>query len=387
MKKILSICFFVFISNLFGQNLEKIIILKDEATNKPIVDATVTLMKTKQIMLSNSEGEVKFVLKGPTNIEISHPAYKGLTIRSLSLKTNTITYNLKSNIAELDEIVFTKLHPQKILKNLIENSKNKFSNPVRLKIYCREFFKLNDKYSYYNDGLINFQILGKTKNFETNILVEQNRSVGLLNEEISSDILGFNLNNIMENYYNFKYLNPVLESKAKKDYEFLIKVYSKNNNYNLMIINPTDLSTGLLDDISILYDNVNKLIIEINTSISPRTLAKVDDKKAVGSKNIFNSVFKTIYRYENGNYYLLSSREEIGFNKVEKNETKKIEVRNYFVTNNFSTQNYSYKPDEVFKDKSLFNKKDHILTDFWNESGLAATAEELQIINDIDDSK
>ena len=387
MKNILILLFLHFTTIFYGQNVEKTLIIKDAVTNNPIVDATVLIMKTKQTFITNAEGQVKFTLKGATSIQVTHSAYNILNLRSLQLKNTENTFFLKSNISELDEIVFTKQHPQKILRNLIENSKNKLSNPAKLKIYCREFFKMNDKYCYYNDGLINFQILGKAKTVKTNILVEQNRAFGLLNEDITNDVLGYDLNNIMENYYKYKYLNLVLSPKAKKDYDFLIKVYSKNKDYNLMIITPTDESNDLLDDFSVLYDNVNKLIIEVNSVISPKTFSKIEDKKAVGTRNIFNSVTKTIYRFDNNNYYLLSSREEIGFNKVEKFETKKIEVRNYFVTNNFSNTNFSYKPEEVFKDKSLFNKKNLILSDYWSESGLAATAEEKEIIEDIVDLK
>ena len=387
MKNILILLFLHFATIFYGQNVEKTLIIKDAVTNNPIVDATVLIMKTKQTFITNAEGQVKFTLKGATSIQVTHSAYNTLNLRSLQLKNLENTFFLKTNISELDEIVFTKQHPQKILRNLIENSKNKLSNPAKLKIYCREFFKMNDKYCYYNDGLINFQILGRAKTVKTNILVEQNRAFGLLNEDITNDVLGYDLNNIMENYYKYKYLNLVLSPKAKKDYDFLIKVYSKNKDYNLMIISPTDESNDLLDDFSVLYDNINKLIIEVNSVISPKTFSKNEDKKAVGSRNVFNSVTKTIYRFDNNNYYLLSSREEIGFNKVEKFETKKIEVRNYFVTNNFSNTNFSYKPEEVFKDKSLFNKKNLILSDYWSESGLAATAEEKEIIEDIVDLK
>ena len=42
-----------------------------------------------------------------------------------------------------------------------------------------------------------------------------------MGDENLEDVLGYNLNNIMENYYEFKYLNPLLEKSALKDYDFL----------------------------------------------------------------------------------------------------------------------------------------------------------------------
>lgn len=369
----------------FSQEVEKTLVLKDAETQQPIEDATVLVVKTKQIVLSNSEGKVSFDLKGTSNIQITHTSYVSLTLRSSTLKEKINVVYLKNNINNLEEVIITKQHPQKILISLIENSKKALTVPARLKVYSREFFKLNGTYSYYNDGIMNFQLFDKTKKFNSNILVEQNRSVGLLDKNISEDLLGYNLNDIMENYYNFKYLNLLLEPKAKKDFEFLIKVYSANKELYSMTIVPTSTNKNLVDDYTVIYDPKKKIVVEISSVLAPSTMAKLEDKTTIGSKNIFKSNFKAMYRIEGSYYYLVSSKEEIGFDKIEKGGSKSIEVRNYFVTTNFSNQNYTYKESEVFKDKTLFNKQNVILSDFWNNSGMIATEEELEIINSIED--
>lgn len=381
MKQIYLLFFLVFNVVMQAQQVEKTLILKDAETNLPIEDVTVYILKTKQTLLSNSEGKVTFVLNGSSNIQVTHSSYVKVTVRSSALLKTDNTIYLKSNVNDLDEIIVTKQHPQKILKNLVDNSSKKLTVPARLKIYSREFFKMDGNYAYYNDGLMNFQLFGKDKNLKNNILVEQNRSFGLMRDEIGSDALGYNLNDIMQNYYNFKYLNPILDAGAKKKYDFLIKSYSANNDYNVMIVTPLDGNDDLRDDFKIIYDWKKKIIIEVSTVVSPATIANLKEKKAVGSKNIYKSMFKTIYRLDNENYYLVSSKEEIGFERIDKNKTTDIEVRNYFVTTNFSNQNYSYKESEVFKDKTLYNKKNVILSDYWNVSGLTATAEENEIID------
>ena len=379
---LLFVLFFGF--QAFSQSETKIIILKDKDTDAFIEDATVTILKTRQNFLSNADGVVTIELNGTSSIQIKHPSYLGITIRSMVLKDQSTTFYLKSNINDLDEIVVTKKHPQKILASLIENSKKRLTIPGRLKVYSREFFKLNGNYSYYNDGLMNFQLLDKSKKINAVLLVEQNRSKSLITENISNDLLGYNLNDIMENYYNFKYLNPLLDAQAKKEYDFVIKIYSKNKDFNIISAVPTDTASGLLDDFSIIYDPQKKLIIEVSSVVSPMVLSRIKDKTTNGSRNINQSSFKTIYKLQNNNYYLLSSKEEIGFEKVEKGNNKEIQVRNYFLTTNFSTQNYAYKDSEVYKDKTLYNKKDVILSDYWNESGLTATEEEQKIISDIE---
>ena len=158
MKNIL-IAFFLIISSLVSsQNVEKTITVIDAETNLPIEDVTIFILKTKQSLISNVVGKVNFKLAGSSNIQVTHSAYVTVTVRSSALlKTDNIIY-LKSNVTNLDEIIITKQHPQKILKALVENSIKKLTVPARLKVYTREFFKLNGNYAYYNDGLMNFQV-------------------------------------------------------------------------------------------------------------------------------------------------------------------------------------------------------------------------------------
>lgn len=367
----------------WSQSAEKQIIIQDVDTNLPIEDATVYIVKTKQSLLSNSKGVVTFEFKGTSNIVISHTSYNEITVKSIALKHNENVIYLKSNLNDLEEIVVTRKHPQKVLKALIKTSVDKLTVPAKLKVYSREFFKLNGIYSYYTDGLMNFQIFSKSNNFKSNILVEQNRSYGLVEQEISKNLLGYNFNNIMENYYNFKYLEPLLLPRALKDYNFSIKVYSENKDYYLLTATPSENATGLLDDFTVIYDPEKKMIVEVSSFVSPMTLSKIKEKNNRGDRNIYKSIFKTIYRIDGSHYYLMTSKEEIGFERIDKNKTTDIEVRNYFVTTNFSTQNFSFAESDVFKDKNLFNKKNTILTEYWNDSGLLPTDEEKSIIEQI----
>ena len=385
MKKVLFLFLLLYSIVVSSQNEEKTIVVKDIDTEKPIEDATIFISKTKQTLLTNVEGTASFILNGISNIQITHSSYNTIKLRSNILKDKTNVVYLKNNITGLDEIIITKQHPQKILKTIVDNSIKKLTIPARLKVYSREFFKLNGTNSYYNDGLLNFQLFGSTKNFKSDVLVEQNRSYGLVYEDISNDVLGYNLNNIMQNYYNFKYLNPILEPKAKKEYDFLIKSYSKNDDYYLMTVTPIDNAKQMLDDFTILYDRKKKLIIEASSYVSPMTVAKLKEKTAVGSKNIYKSLFKTIYRQDNFNYYLVSSKEEIGFERIDKKNSKTdIEVKNYFITTNFSTHKFTYKDSEVFKEKTLYNIKNSILTNYWDVSGLTPTEEEEAIISNLE---
>ncbi|WP_395066845.1 hypothetical protein [Flavobacterium sp.] len=86
MKKFFLLFLSLFSSIVSSQNVEKSILLKDFETNLPIEDASILILKSKQILLSNANGEATFVLNGISNIQITHTSYVGITIRSSTLK-------------------------------------------------------------------------------------------------------------------------------------------------------------------------------------------------------------------------------------------------------------------------------------------------------------
>ncbi|MCD0466399.1 hypothetical protein [Flavobacterium sp. ENC] len=381
----LLILFVVFFSeSIFAQNTEYSIVVKDIETQLPIENATIVIMKTKQILLSNEDGKVTFMLTGGSNVQVSETNYENLTIRWASLKENEFTVYLKSKDNKLDEIVLSKESPQKILRKIVLNSRAKLAMPHRLKVYVREFFMLNNQYSYYNDGLVNFQFGVSQKKVSTTLLVEQNRSYGLLEKDISADLKGYNLNNIMENYSNLSYFDPILNSKAKKEYDFITKGHPTNKDYYVMNVTPLDKSKTAVDNFEIVYDPLKKIILEYSIIVTPGTLAATVDKAAVGSKNVTRSTVKVSYRLDGPDYYVLSSNEEIAYDLVLKDQVKNIQVRNNFITTNFNKQKFTYSQSDVFKDKTLFNKKNKVLTNYWNISGFTPTDEEKVLIDSLE---
>ncbi|PBI83368.1 hypothetical protein BSF41_45580 [Flavobacterium sp. ACN2] len=377
MKQLLLLFVVLFNLNVFAQNDEYSIYVKDIETLQPIENATVMVLKTKQVLMTNADGKITFVLSGGSNIQVSEMNYENLTVRWAALKENGFVVYLKNKKENLDEVVVSKENPQKMLQKVVSNSKQKISVAHRLKVYVREFFMLDNQYSYYNDGLVNFQF---NKNNTTTLLVEQNRSYGLIDTDVSADLKGYNLNDIMENYSNFKYLDPLLDPKAKKEYDFTTKGHSKNKDYYIMSVVPLDKAKEAIDNFEIIYDPEKKIIVEFTISVTPGTLDKVEEKTKEGEKNITKSFVKVDYRWDGTDYYLLSSNEEIGYNVVLKDKTKNVQVRNSFVTTGFNKQNFTYSESDVFKEKSLFNKKNKILTNYWDISGFTATEQEKAII-------
>ncbi|MDN3673949.1 hypothetical protein QWY99_12890 [Flavobacterium branchiarum] len=384
MNRLFFLLFMLFSMSVLAQSKEYSIVVKDAYTQLPIDDATVVVLKTKQILLSNQDGKVTFMLTGSSSFQVLEANYEPLIVRWASLKDDEFVIYLKNKKNKLDEVVVSKDSPDKILHKIVSNSLKKLAVSCRLKVYVREFFILDNKYSYYNDGLVNFQFEINQKEPTTTLLVEQNRSYGLIDSDVSKDLKGYNLNNIMENYYSLNYLDPILDSKSKKVYDFIIKGHPTNKDYYVMFIKPIKLSDKVMDSFEIVYDPEKKLIIEFMIVTTPETAIKIEDKTSVGAKNVTRSLVKVNYRVDGSDYYLLSSNEEIAYDLVLKDKIKNIQVRNSFITTNFNKQKFTHRESDVFKEKTLFNKKNKILTNYWDTSGFRATDQEKILIATLD---
>lgn len=385
-KHIKKICllFFLFFSLMSFSQAEITVILKDADTDLPIEDAVITVLRTNQGLISNSEGVFQLSLTRPSLIEISHTSYKKLQIKSSTLiqdGTNIITLEKETEL--LQEVILTDRHPQDILKDLIKNSIKKITVPANLRVFSREFFKRDNKHVFYNDGIVNFQILEDKRTLKTDILVEQNRTIGLV-DEFDKDLLGYNLNNLMENYYQFKYLDEVLDSKAKKHYDFQLLTYPQNKNYLLLKIKPYTTVDGYMSEYAILYDSKKKLILEVNSFLPENRAEKTSKILDFKNRKTYKSNFRTTYRVETKDYYLANSKEEIGFTTEKNKKETKFEISNYLIITEFRTNIFKYQETDIFKEKTLLNKKDSILTEYWDvDTGVLLTETEKDIINNL----
>jgi hypothetical protein len=376
----LTLLFFFTLQIALAQNLDITIIVKDFETNLPVDEVTITAIKTKQGFLTNAEGKAILHLTKPSDLEFAHSSYRTYIVKFSTMNKKENIIYLEQVTQQLEEVILTREHPQEILKQLVEKSKSQLTIPVNLKIYLREFYKKNGKMVFFNDGLLNFQILGNVQNVKSDILVEQNRAVGLLDADIDANLLGYNLNNIIENYYQFKYLDEVLTNRAKKTYDFQVKTYLPNAAYLRIRIIPLDEVKGILSEFNVVYDPEKRLIMEITSQVPPSRLAEFK-ATFLSSGEVFKLEFRNFFRTEDEIYYLANSKEVIGFEKKFKKENRRIEVRNHMVVTHFDKKLFQYDSHNIFKYKSLINKKTMVFSNYWdNDSGLLATAEEKEVI-------
>ena len=387
MKK--AFFFFLFLLSFlsFSQTKEITLIFKDVKTGNLIENVLVNILRTNENFLSNKEGLVKFKLDKPSRIIISQTEYKQVTLNSVTFKEPELIIELESISQDIEDVVITNRQSFSILKTLITKSMKQLTAPINLKIYSREFFKYNDEYTSYSDGLVNFCLKEKPDKFAADILVEQNRTYNLINnEKIEKKTLSYNMYDIIQNYYDFKYINNLAESKAKKKFEFEIKTVRGKANFYQMVITPKPEIEEFLPTVTIVYDFKKNIILELEYFVEPNRFefSDVSNLKVVKGK-VFNSTFKALYLVDGDDYFLASTKEEIGIMVKDKKDVEnKVEVINYLMTTQHSRKFVPYQKDDVFKEKSLINKKNSIITEYWEtNSGLLLTKEEKKIVDNL----
>lgn len=217
--------------------------------------------------------------------------------------------------------------------------------------------------------------------------MEQNRTYNLINnEKIEKKTLSYNMYDIIQNYYDFKYINNLAESKAKKKFEFEIKTVRGKANFYQMVITPKPEIEEFLPTVTIVYDYKKNIILELEYFVEPNRFefSDVSNLKVVKGK-VFNSTFKALYLVDGEDYFLASTKEEIGIMVKDKKDVEnKVEVVNYLMTTQHSRKFVPYQKEDVFKEKSLINKKNSIITEYWEtNSGLLLTTEEKKIVDNL----
>ena len=371
----------------FSQTKEMVLVFKDKASGALIENVIVAILRTDENFQSNKEGVVKFNLNKPSRINIKHTEYKEISLNSVTIKELETVVFLESISQDIEDVVITNRQSFSILKTLINKSMKQLTAPINLKIYSREFFKYNNEYTSYSDGLVNFCLKEKPDKFAADILVEQNRTYNLVNnEKIIKKTLSYNMYDIIQNYYDFKYIANLAESKAKKKFEFEIKTVRGKADFYQMVISPKPEIEEFLPTVTIIYDNKKNIILELEYFVEPNRFeySDVSNLKVVKGK-VFHSTFKALYILDGDEYFLASTKEEIGLMVKDKKDVEnKVEIANYLITTQHSRKFVPYEKEDVFKEKSLINKKNAIITEYWEtNSGLLLTADEKKIVDNL----
>ena len=386
MKKYIILLFLFLGCNLYSQNNDIIILVRDSATDQAIAEVSILAIEIKKSGVTNKEGVFKLSIRQQVTLELDHPEYNSVHLHSslLTERLNIIYLDKKANLET--ETVVREANPHGLLVNLIENSINTLTNPIALKVYVLEFYKLNNLFTSFNDGLLKYYIAGKSGQIKADIIVEQNRFYSIVPKSYGSNIMGYNLDKLIKSNYNFTYLNLFFNKKESQKYNYTVTSSLANTSLYKIKAELKNNVHEALPNYEITYDPSKMLIIEVKAAISEENIKYAVIKKFDLDKGkLLSSVFKANYKINENLYHLSCSSEDIHIEMFRKSgSTDTLNIKNYFVVNDVNTESLNYNKKSVFKQKSLNKISTKYYNNYWDfNSGLTPTTEEAEIIQQL----
>src|SRR5690606_38724224 len=83
----------------------------------------------------------------------------------------------------LEEVVVVNTPINEYLKQLIASSQARLNAPSLLNTYYREFVKVNERYTKFADGLVDYSVIKDKKKIKTQTQVKQSRAAKIQNAE------------------------------------------------------------------------------------------------------------------------------------------------------------------------------------------------------------
>src|SRR6478672_802814 len=215
MKKILAVVLFLIASVGFSQSKTITGIIKDITSSLPIESVSVGVANSNLGTISNEDGKFRITLpENSKTITFSHLYYK---IESYTVSPNDteVEIFLTPKSFVLDEVVINHKPGKELLIDAVNASKDKLEKSLLLNTYYREFVKVDDKYTSFADGLIDYYV--KRKSGASDVEVKQSRAFDMKDAnatERQKAVQSINLNDVRDavsNAYSFKGVAELLK--------------------------------------------------------------------------------------------------------------------------------------------------------------------------------
>lgn len=393
-KKLLQVLLVLFVTGAFAQSQIKGVI-KDIVTNEAVSHVTISSSDEKTMTISNEEGAFSLSLPaGVQKFTISSLGYNSYEFNAQNLPADGV-YLIEPKELVLDEVVMMNTPINEHLKNLIASSQAKLNAPAVLNTYYREFVKINQNYTKFADGLVDYSVLRDKKKLKTQIQVKQSRAEKLESEEDEAldAVTALDVRKAVLKDYGFNGVyNIFLKDDGYKDYDFLIKTQkdAAGNEQEVITFTPKEGLKKELYQGKIVYDRAGKLIMNVNLSLIPATAeyTKVHNfliLKAQLDDVTYNSGFKIV----DGKYMLSFSSRDGSihiWNKKRFNDV--VNFKSDLVVTGFSANVPDLARNDKYKERSLYENGNSYTEKFWQKNNsIVMTAQEEQIVKSLENKK
>lgn len=344
--------------------------IKDAATLLPIESVSISVETSNLGTISNSEGKFRLVFSADLRaIRFSHLNYQ---VYSYTLKTGEteVEIFLEPKSFQLSEVIVRAKPVKELLLDAVKNSKEKLEKSIVLNTYYREFVKVNEEYTSFSDGLLDYNI--KRKSGASDLYVNQCRAVKLTDAPSDERAKNresfylFDVRNAVSEAYNFKNITRILNSRSY-DFEIETKTDDKGNSIEIVTILPKegvemDLYTG-----TVVFDAKTKLILEMDIKKSPKhKVFAMDINIVILRFKIHEDARKAGYRIEGEKYILVYNQNKLNAYidwKEKFNET--FEFMSDMVVSDYKEGEFDFDRSKRHKERSLFSAGNHFTEEFW----------------------
>lgn len=363
----------------------------DKTTQESIPFANIFVQNSTQGVISNEDGVFKFYIpKDAENIEVGHIGYKTQLFLVSEIKAEPITIQLETDEMALEEVIVTNKPINQILAGILSNSKNQLDKSIKLETYYREFVKINNKYSKFADGLIDFYLQPKRKTkIDANLIVEQSRAFQLVEKgeieqkgklDLSELDSFFDIQKAADGFFNYQYVEGIASNKSSERYDFELrsKKDQEGNAVEIIYVIPKANVKETLMEGKITYDPINKIVLDIDLKMSDKHKQYIKMRNVLIFKFAVHDIqIKQTYKYVNGKYIPSYRKSIADFHiKFGKQMDDRIMCVSDLVVTNFD-DNVTTIPskDSYFKERNLYQSGMNFTENFWETNNALPLSE------------
>ncbi len=390
MKKIGTLILTFAFSLSFSQSKTISGVIKDITSLQPVESVSIGVSNTNLGTISNEDGRFRVMLpENSTKIEFSHLLYN-LETYTVKQNDNEIEIFLTPKSFTLSEVVISHKPGKELLTAAINISKDKLEKSIVLNTYYREFVNVDNKYTSFSDGLVDFYV--KRKSGASDVEVKQSRVFDLKDEnatEREQAIQMVNLNDIRDavtNAYNFKGLAKILKDD-NYNYGVETKTEENGNGIEVITFQPKEgIEEEQLYEGSVTYDTKTKLILDIDMRFSPEHKKFNTVHNLLIAKAKFNDFArKSKFKVDGDKYVIVYNQIKVNiYIKFGKMINNTFESVYDMTTLDYKEGEFALFKSRKYRERSLFDNGNKYTEEFWKKYNVMLLSDtEEKIINSL----
>lgn len=340
-------------------------VIKNNETNEPIGQITITNTENSFFVTSNEKGEV-VLPENMLNQKLLIDDYEYVYSEKVFTNTKSFIWELTPNSETLEEIiVFTDL--TKFLEEVIDNSIKSFTPNTSLETYYRENYFENNKIASFAEGLVDFYIGGNTE--PVLMLAKQTRTQDFVTVDEFNRYVISTPNELVEASMRFNVIRSLITDKKKYEIYVTAKQVGDKTVHTCYISPKEKSRKRSLIKGYFTFDAEKKLIYETNYAFDPeKKKHNTTMNLIIGKIKIDEQKFQSKYIIGDNFYYpsyTTRTIEVVTNSKLAKMKDVKVHNQVYFYVLKAKTDTLKPEITKTLNNETLYSKGTVYKDEFW----------------------